>query len=95
MLLYLTATDPFSIELTFPAVEDPALVADAIGKSFDALTLHIVRGWRPPTGPMANYEKWLAKWMEHHRSLDPRLQIATEWAIVDDSMAGRISMFGA
>ncbi len=87
LLVYLTATDPFSIELSFAAVDDPTEIADAIGRSFDAVLTNPDHGW-------GDLFASTDRWTRQLRDLDAKVQIATEWAIVDDTTTP-ITMFGA
>jgi hypothetical protein len=86
LLVYLTANDPFAIEFSFAAVDDPTAIADAIGNTFDAVLTNPARRWGDS---LAATERWARE----HCDLDARVQIANHWSIVDDTTP--ISMFGA
>lgn len=86
LLVFLTANDPFSLEVSFAAVDDPAAISDAIGCLFDAVLMNPDYRWRRS---LDEYDRWLRT----HQDLDPRVQLGTEWAIVDDTTPP-ISIFG-
>jgi len=85
-LLLVCATDPHSIEISFPALEDAATVAETIGTAFDLVLRHQLRG----NLPQDSYKRWV----EVNADLDPRVQTHSTWSIVDDSTKP-ISIFGA
>lgn len=93
LLVYLTATDPFSIELSFAAVDDPGEIADAIGGAFEAILTNPDYSWTRLT-TLDESMAMRDRWTRHMQDLDPKVQVATEWAIVDDSTTP-ISIFGA
>jgi hypothetical protein len=84
-LLLVCATSPHSFEISFPALEDSATVANTIGTAFDLVLHHQLRGL-----PQDAHEKWA----ELNADLDPRVQIHSTWSIVHDSTKP-ISIFGA
>lgn len=67
-------------------MEDASIVADAIGKCFDAVLMNLLRGVRQEE----NYQEWI----QRNSDLDPRVQTGSAWAIVDDSTVP-ITLFGA
>jgi hypothetical protein len=87
LLVYVTANDPFTIEVSFAAVDDPAAIADAIGNVFDAVLTNPEYRWKPS---LSHQDRWLRE----HRDMDPRVQLQTEWSFVDDSTVP-ITLFSA
>lgn len=85
-LLLVCATNPYSLEISFSALEDAAMVADTIGHVFDSILCHQLRG-----SPLQDlYERW----EEINVDLDPRVLTSSIWSIVNDSTKP-ISIFGA
>jgi hypothetical protein len=74
------------IDISFPAVDDPDSIADAIGFCFDAILTSI--------DYYGDYEDHIAKWKQQRNELGPIVQISSPWNSVDDSMIP-ISIFGA
>jgi hypothetical protein len=66
-------------------METPEVVADVIGTCFDAALSHIGRG-----NPTTDILQWQARYAE----VDPRVQVATPWSSIDESMRG-LTIFGA
>lgn len=79
---------PGYVAFTFPAVDDGARVADAIGESFDAVLMNARRPQRETSDAERNEIA-----MRDIR-LDPRIQIGSGWNHVEETMAP-ISIFGA
>jgi hypothetical protein len=77
LIIYACANDPVSLHMSFPAVDDPKLVADAIGNCFDAFMLSHRYGPVP--------ERLWNGWQQVNRGLDPRVQVATYWSTIDDT----------
>jgi hypothetical protein len=75
-----------ALDISFPAVEDPGIVADAIGFCFDAALDNIIRGRRD--------ENEREDWSNRNEDLDARVQAPGPWAVVERSMEG-VSIFGA
>lgn len=84
-LLFVCADSPSSISVSFSAMEAPDAVADVIGTCFDAALTHIGRG-QPSTD--------LMEWQAQYTEVDPRVQVATPWSSIDESMRG-ITIFAA
>lgn len=85
-LVFLVADDPFAIEFSFAAVEDPSEIADAIGGCFDAILTNQSYSW--------GYDK-IDAWQETYRNFDPRVQVASPWSTDVSDAPVPISMFGA
>jgi hypothetical protein len=89
LLVFVSAPSPASVSISFPAVDDPDRIADAIEHIFDGIIAH--RGHRLPA--TANgLEAW-DRWVETNQGLDPRIAINSPWAIIDDS-ATPVTLFG-
>lgn len=79
LLIFLVA-DPFSFEVTFSALHDPVVIAEAITVMFD----RVVSSRRPPLGlrePGRLGDD--GGWRDLHRDLDWRVQIGSAWNVVD------------
>lgn len=87
--ILMLCADPFSIEVSFSAMDDPETIADAIGWCFDAA----LRNTRYDRAILDDYSDY-TQWQERYAELDPRVQIATLWASIDESMQGG-SLFSA
>lgn len=85
VILMLCADSPYSIEVSFSAMDDPKTIADAIGKCFDAAIRNI--GYA-----RAGDDFQWQQWQERYAELDPRVQILTPWSSIDTSMQG-VSVF--
>ncbi len=83
--LLVCADHPYSLSVSFAAVEDPNVVANAIGKCFDAALMNLGRGAAMDS----------LSWQQRYGDIDPRVHTFSAWTIVDESMAKNISMFGA
>ncbi len=79
------ADSPSSVSVSFAALEDPAIIADIIGRCFDSALYSIGHGLDGE-----GLEAWQARYAE----LDPRVHVATPWAMVEEDMRG-VSIFGA
>lgn len=82
--IFVSSDSPAQLEVSFPAKDDPALLSDLIGNTFDSLLTNIRRAKVHP-------EIW-ESWGEMNSELDWRVQIASPWSI-DDTM-DPITMFG-
>lgn len=85
-LVFLSIDDPLHVDFSFPAVDDPQTIADDIASCMEAV-LSACRS----TDSLKEYmqrEAW------HSPNIDPRLQMATAWTIVDESTVP-ISIFSA
>jgi len=67
-------------------LEDPKVVADAIGSCFDVILMRLRRG--------LSINSDYLHWGKQYADLDPRIQAGGPWAIVDDSTIP-ITLFGA
>jgi len=84
-ILFVCADTPSSISVSFSAMEPPEAVADVIGTCFDAALSHIGRG---------DLTTDIAGWQAQYAEVDPRVQVATPWSSIDESMRG-ITIFAA
>lgn len=85
-LVILSANTPGQFRFTFAAVDDPAVIADAIGECFDLLLTH------------CSYDgdiMWsqLERWITRGEGISPRLQIATEFS-ADSPFPNGLPYFG-
>ena len=78
------AEDPSSISVSFSAMENPEIVADVIGKCFDAALYSIRQGSADDVGA----------WQKRYNNLDPRVHVWSPWALVDEFMHD-VSIFDA
>ena len=78
LMVFLTATDPFSIQISFAAVDEPSSISDAIGRAFDGVLTNPDHRW-------GNLLDETERWTRRMEGLDAKMQISTTWAIVDDS----------
>lgn len=81
LLVYLTASNPFSIEFSFAAVDDSDQISDEVGRIFDRVVGNLDRSWRDPDIETAI--KRTEAWKREHQDLDARVQVGTAWSIVD------------
>jgi hypothetical protein len=86
LIVFVCASGPSKVEVSFSAVDDPESVADAIGDCFNALLYNKRRGTAPP-------RLW-ERWAEWYDDLDLRVQVNSPWPVIDDSTVP-VSMFGA
>lgn len=86
-MVFLTINDPYGLEVSFAAIDDPSTTADAIGRLFDAVLTS------PASSRVAN-QAFTDRWARDHSDLDARVQVQTAWSIVDDTTTP-ITMFGA
>jgi hypothetical protein len=86
LLVYVCANNAFGLDISFAAVDDSGEIGDAIGNCFDAVLTNLHPG-------RMSFKAW-EEWPKLHRDLDPRVQVDTEWSVVDDSTTP-ITMFGA
>lgn len=80
-LIVFALADPFSVELSFPAVSDPEDLNQAISYAFEAVVAH----HRSPIGYRegaltGDFQRWYA----HYAARDWRLQMESVWNIVED-----------
>lgn len=87
LLVHLRVDDPHHAGFTFSAADDAHAVADAIGRSFDA----VLETARHRT---RDDEEGYARFQRRARSLDYRVQSGTGWTIVDETTIP-ISNFGS
>ena len=85
-ILFVCASDSSSLEISFSALEDPDVVADAIGDCFDAALTGLRYG--------RDIDNDYASWTKLYADLDPRVQAGGPWSIVDDSTQP-ITLFSA
>jgi Swt1-like HEPN len=83
--ILLVCSDPSSISVSFSAMEEPQIVADVIGKCFDAALSSIRHG-------IAGDD---CAWQERYKDIDPRVHVLSPWTVVEESMHHHISIFGA
>lgn len=82
MLFACVSIPPSSLEVSFPAVDDPKVIADAIGACFDAALMSLRIGNTMDIS-------W-DQWRELGEDLDPRIQMGTPWSMVGDGDPVRI-----
>lgn len=88
-ILHVIITDPWSIRVTFPAVDDPATVSDAIAWTFEALLVEASYGVPDTPESVDQLAAWVrdsVKW------LDSRVIANHPFALVDPNLA-RSSIF--
>lgn len=85
IILMACAPNPYSLEVSFAALEDADDTANAIGICFDLLLFH-----QRHCFPEFDWNKW----GEDNADIDPRVQIISPWTIAEES-ATPISIFGA
>lgn len=85
-ILMVCSDGPSSVEVSFAAVEDSNVVADAIGRCFDAALMNL--------DMTVSYD--YIRWRNRFADLDPRVHVGTAWSLVDDSMERYgVSIFSA
>lgn len=84
-VLTVCADSPSSLNVAFSSMDDPNIIADAIGRCFDAALYSIGHG-------LDNQDYLL--WRDQYADLDSRIHAGTPWSSVDESMRG-VSIFGA
>ncbi len=84
-LLVFVCADQTSVEVSFPAIDDPGLIADAIGNCFDAVLASDRRD--------ALRVEW-ETFIEAHSDLDPRVHVCSPWNTVHDDTLP-ITLFSA
>lgn len=94
LLVHLAIDDPYHVEATFAAVDDPRGVADAIGHCFDAL-LAVSRPGPAPVDlqDLDNSDRAYDEWGKAAAKLDPRVQVHTVWTTLDETTVP-VSIFG-
>lgn len=85
-ILFVCASSSSAVEVSFASMEEPQVVADAIGCCFDAVIRHQRRG--------RDADVDYTTWARSYENLDPRVQAGGPWSIVDDSTTP-ITIFGA
>lgn len=85
-ILLVCSSNSSSIEVSFSALEDADLVADAIGSCFDAILMGLRRNRSMLTDQLL--------WGKSYADLDPRVDAGGLWSIVDASTTP-ITVFGA
>ncbi|MEE9416051.1 MAG: hypothetical protein V3V01_12275 [Acidimicrobiales bacterium] len=91
-VVYLTATDPFYVEFSFSAVDDPEKLSDEVGRIFDRIITNRDHNWLDTDLESAMRRN--DQWKRAHQDLDARVQVATGWSIVDRTTTP-ITLFGA
>jgi hypothetical protein len=86
LLVYVCANGPSAVDVSYPAVDDPSAIADAIGNVFDALLMN--------SGMYARNHGWDEGWATRLADLDARVQTDSPWSVVDDTTVP-ITMFRA
>lgn len=89
LLVFVAAPSPAGISVSFPAVDDSDRIAHAIEHIFDGIVTH--RGHHLPATE-EGLEVW-DRWVEINQGLDPRVEIDSPWAIIDDSTMP-VTLFG-
>ena len=84
-IVHVLQTYPTSLTVTFPACDEPRIVADAIGNCFDAFLMVSRRH--------VSDERW-ENWSGEARDLDPRVQVQTALALGEGGDVP-FSIFGA
>lgn len=84
-LIFLCSNDPFVVDASFAAVDDPSVTSDLIGNLFDAILLNKDRSMKSTLD--------VERWTDQHADLDPRVQAGTAWSLVTDDMTP-ITLFG-
>lgn len=76
-IVYVCSASPGDLAVSFSAVDDPARISDAIGNCFDGLLVcH---------SHMADFEELYETWSQRYADLDPRVQVGTDWSILDET----------
>lgn len=86
LIVYVCTDGPGALSVSFAAVDDPAAIAQAIGHCFQAVLHNQGLRW-----PGVDEDD---AWLRRYGDLDPRVQVDTNWAVVDESTKP-ISIFGA
>lgn len=81
ILVFVAAPSPADVSVSFPAVDDPDRIADAIEHISDGL---ISSRGHSATSTKDGLEVWDG-WEELNQGLDPRVAINSPWSIIDDS----------
>lgn len=84
-IVFVCAPAPYTIEISFPAVDDGVSIADAIGASFDTILTNMNRHREPPD--FDRYRRMTA-------DLDPRIQVDSAWCVIDETTQP-VTIFGA
>jgi hypothetical protein len=90
LLVFVAAPMPADVSVSFPAVDEPDRIADAIEHIFDGIIYS--RGRRAPSSK-EGLEIW-DRWVDLNQGLDPRVAINSPWSIIDDSTTP-VTLFGA
>lgn len=72
-IVLVCANSPARVEVSFAAMDDPPLIADAIGSCFDAVLSH---DSRYSLEELPDWDTWTRQTVD----LDPRVQIRTPWS---------------
>lgn len=78
LIVHVLRTEPWELTVTFAAVDDPAAIADSIGRCFDSVLTE--------SNPYP-VEDVLRTWMNGREELDFRFQIRTATALAHDRLA--------
>lgn len=81
LIVYVCA-DPFSIEVSFAACDDPVAIAEGIEHCFQPVLQHQIRG---VPASLARWEAETEAWNAHAADLDPRVQVNAGWNVLDDT----------
>jgi hypothetical protein len=85
-ILLVCSDSPSSIEVSFAAVESPIIVADVIGKCFDAALMSLLES-TAAAGDDSTWQQW-------YKDIDPRVLVRSPWTVIDGSMHN-VSIFSA
>ncbi len=90
LLVFVSAPSPAGVNVSFPAVDDPDRIADAIEHIFDGIIAHSGHRLRATADGLQVWDRWF----EMNQGLDPRIEIDSPWAIINDSTTP-VTFFGA
>lgn len=91
LVVFVGFNDRSAVEVSFAAVDDPDRIADAIGAFFDAV---LVNDSQQRDSDLATVTEDYERWIATNSDLDTRVQVATEWTVVDGTTTP-ITMFNA
>ncbi len=87
-MVYLTTDLPYHVEVAFPAVVEAGELAETIRWLLESVVTN--PGHLLDPDPLDDHDQWVAT----HRELDPRVQVATAWALLRET-TGPFEVFGA
>ena len=90
LIMNLLMPSPNFVRVTFAAIDDPLLIADAIGRIFDSI-LHVGERFTAPSLS----DEWNEGWRGRGRYLELRAQVGTWLATYEPHLASRVTIFGA